>query len=186
MSTSVSSSSRSLARWELNSSHTLRNQRANASHTLRNQKGVFLFFEYLFLKKGWTWPIVCLKIELRQSIWKGWRQSSPNGHVRCQSSYPYLRELRAECQSVDYDSKTERQITFATDSDNATTSERELAAKEDKKEKSLESQSGSRSPFFFSPFTFFSRPSVCDWLDFTLSVVINCFSYSYRSISFRF
>ena len=76
---------------------------------------------------------MCLKIELRQSIWKGWRQSSPNGHVRCQSSYPYLRELRAECQSVDYDSKTERQITFATDSDNATTSERELAAKEEKR-----------------------------------------------------
>jgi len=41
--------------------------------------------------------------------------------------------VRAERQSGDYDSKAERQIAFATDSDNAATSERELAAKEEKR-----------------------------------------------------
>ena len=41
--------------------------------------------------------------------------------------------VRAERQSKDYDSKAERQIAFATDSDNAATSERELAAKEEKR-----------------------------------------------------
>jgi hypothetical protein len=41
--------------------------------------------------------------------------------------------VRAERQSGDYDAKAERQIAFATDSDNAATSERELAAKEEKR-----------------------------------------------------
>merc|ERR1712216_349365 len=41
--------------------------------------------------------------------------------------------VRAERQSGDYDSKAERQIAFATDSDNAATSERELAVKEEKR-----------------------------------------------------
>merc|ERR1712216_808184 len=41
--------------------------------------------------------------------------------------------VRAERQSGDYDSKAERQIAYATDSDNAATSERELAAKEEKR-----------------------------------------------------
>jgi len=39
--------------------------------------------------------------------------------------------VRAERQSGDYDSKAERQIAFATDNDNAATSERQLAAKEE-------------------------------------------------------
>lgn len=41
--------------------------------------------------------------------------------------------VRAERQSKDYDQKAERQISFATDSDDAATSERELAAKEEKR-----------------------------------------------------
>ena len=41
--------------------------------------------------------------------------------------------MRAERQSKDYDEKAERQIAFATDSDNSATSERELAAKEEKR-----------------------------------------------------
>ncbi len=41
--------------------------------------------------------------------------------------------VRAERQSKDYDEKAERQIAFATDSDDAATSERELAAKEEKR-----------------------------------------------------
>ena len=39
--------------------------------------------------------------------------------------------VRAERQSADYDEKAERQIAFATDNDNAATSERDLAAKEE-------------------------------------------------------
>ena len=41
--------------------------------------------------------------------------------------------VRAERQSQDYDQKAERQIAFATDNDNAATSERMLAAKEEKR-----------------------------------------------------
>lgn len=41
--------------------------------------------------------------------------------------------VRAERQSGDYDQKAERQIAFATDNDDAATSERELAAKEEKR-----------------------------------------------------
>jgi hypothetical protein len=39
--------------------------------------------------------------------------------------------VRAERQSADYDEKAERQIAFATDNDNAASSERDLAAKEE-------------------------------------------------------
>jgi hypothetical protein len=39
--------------------------------------------------------------------------------------------VRAERQSQDYDQKAERQIAFATDNDNAASSERDLAAKEE-------------------------------------------------------
>ena len=41
--------------------------------------------------------------------------------------------VRAERQSGDYDQKAERQVAFATDNDNAATSERLLAAKEEKR-----------------------------------------------------
>jgi hypothetical protein len=41
--------------------------------------------------------------------------------------------VRAERQSEDYDQKALRQIAFATDNDNAATSERMLAAKEEKR-----------------------------------------------------
>ena len=41
--------------------------------------------------------------------------------------------VRAERQSADYDEKAERQIAFATDNDNAATSERDLAAKEEER-----------------------------------------------------
>ena len=44
-----------------------------------------------------------------------------------------LYSVRAERESEDYDRKAERQISFATDNDNAATSERELAAKEEKR-----------------------------------------------------
>ena len=44
-----------------------------------------------------------------------------------------LYAVRAERESKDYDQKAERQIAFATDNDNAATSERQLAAKEEKR-----------------------------------------------------
>jgi hypothetical protein len=44
-----------------------------------------------------------------------------------------LYAVRAERESEDYDKKAERQIAFATDNDNAATSERQLAAKEEKR-----------------------------------------------------
>ena len=74
--------------------------------------------------------IVLMGVAILAVSFSGW---SPVPEAKLSPLQVGRYAVRAERQSADYDAKAERQIAFATDSDNAATSERELAAKEEKR-----------------------------------------------------